>query len=185
MLKRILFAAVLLIMVQYAQAQPPGTVSARLKAQREAEQSATEEDYEKRIRKAELYGVYIPKDLGDVFAQLNKLTDEESRQKFRSISEEDAAHKLHFGLGRWMTRNWGFYGGSRLTKYLNDIGLYEPDDMVRFIIITYHREMNDQPLGVKELVANFQEVRRQEQEKRLSEGTIIHQETRKRTEKEN
>jgi hypothetical protein len=172
-------------MWQIGRTQPPGTVSAKLKAQKEAEQNMPEEDYESRIKKSELYGVYIPKDLGDVFAQLNKLTDEPSRYKFKSMTEEDARYKLHFSLGRWMTSNWGFFGGSRLTKYLNDIGLYEPDDMVRFLIVTYHRELNGKPLGVKELIAEFQEMRGREKEQRLQEGTIIHQETRKRKPNEN
>lgn len=185
MLKQISLLACLLGIVSIVQAQPPGTVSARIKAQQEAEQGILEEDYESRVKKSVLYGVYIPKDLGDVFAQLNQLTDEDSRLKFKSMSEDDAAHKLHFSLGRWITRNWGFYGGSRLTKYLNDVGLYEPDDMVRFLIITYHRELNGTPLGAKELIANFQDMRRLEKEKRLQEGTIIHQETRKRTQEEN
>lgn len=166
-------------------AQPPGTVSARLKAQAEAEQAPTEEDYQSRIKKSELYGVYIPKDLGDAFAQISKLTDEPSRVKFKSMTEEDARHKLHFSLGRWIINNWGFYEGSRLSKYLNDVGLFEPDDMARFIIITYHRELNGKPLGVKELVAEFQDMRQKEKDKQLQEGKVIHQETRKRTSKEN
>ena len=185
MLKKILLSASFLMIVQLAWSQPPGTVSARLKAQQEAEKDVQEEDYESRIKKTELYGVYIPKDLGEVFVQFNKLTDEDSRSKFKAMSEEDARHKLHFSLGRWIIRNWGFYGGSRLTKYLNDIGLYEPDDMTRFLIITYHRELNAKPLQVKELVAEFQEARRLEKEKRLQQGTVIHQETRKKAPKEN
>lgn len=182
MWKETFFSLLLMTVFQLAYAQPPGTVSKQLKAQKEAEaeQNAFEEDYDYRIRQQVLYGVYIPKDLADVFSQLNEKTDQDSRKKFMAMSEEDAGHKLHFSLGRWIIHNWGFYGGSRLTKYLNDIGIHNPDDMARFIIITYHRELNNKPLGVKELVEEFQEMREAERKKRLEEGEIIHEETRKR-----
>lgn len=157
-------------------AQPPGTVSARMAEAAEP----VDEAYEKRITKAELDGVYIPKDLNDAFRQLDLLTDESSRQKFKQMAEEDARHKLHFSLGRWITRNWGFYGGSRLTVHLNQSGLFEPDDMARFIIITYHRRLNRRPLEAPALIDEFQEMRRLEREKRLRQGKVIHEETRKR-----
>lgn len=185
MLRNTLLIAIISFTAQFAWSQPPGTVSAKLKAQAEAEKDPFKEKYENRVRKAELYGVYIPKDLADVFVQLKKLTDESSRTKFKAMNETDARQKLHFSLGRWMINNWGLYEGSRLSKYLNDIGLYEPDDMTRFLILTFHRELNKQPLQVKELIAEFQEIRRLEREKKLKEGTIIHQETRKRVVKEN
>ena len=182
MVKKALFSLLLIAVFQTAYAQPPGTVGAKIKAQKEAEaeQNAFEEDYDYRVRQEMLYGVYIPKDLEDVFRQLNEKTDETSREKFTAMSEEDAGRKLHFSLGRWIIHNWGFYGGSRLTKYLNDIGIFNPDDMARFIIITYHRELQRKPLGVKELVEGFQEMRATEREQRLQEGKVIHEETRKR-----
>lgn len=180
--KVVLILGFLLSMVSLSIAQPPGTVSQELKMREKAvsEESVFEEDYESRIRKESLYGVYIPKDLGDAFQQLNQLTDASSRAKFTAMTETDARHKLHFSLGRWIIHNWGFYGGSRLTKYLNDIGIFDPDDMARFVIITYHRELNGRPLGVKELVEEFQVLRETERQKRTLEGEIIHEETRKR-----
>lgn len=187
MWKQTFLSLLMVTFFQFAYAQPPGTVGAKLKAQKEAEaeSDAFEQDYETRIRKDMLYGVYIPKDLADAFHQLSQKTDQDSRDKFTAMSEEDARHKLHFSLGRWIIHNWGFYGGSRLSKYLNDIGIFNPDDMARFIILTYHRELNSKPLGVKELVEEFQEAHQAEQEERLKEATILHQETRKRPQKEN
>jgi hypothetical protein len=55
-----------------------------------------------------------------------------------------------------------------------------PEDMARFIIITYHRNLNRKPLNVKELVEQFAEKRRQEHLELLEGGKIIHEETRKR-----
>jgi len=149
-------------------------------AQKPAETKAEFDSlYQKRITQEYLYEVYIPRDLTDAFIQLNRLIDEPSKQKFRTLEEEEAANRLFFSLGRWITHNWGFYGGSRLSHFLRELGISHPEDMARFIIITYHRNLNRRPLEVKALVERFQEERRLEAEKRLKEGTILYEETRK------
>lgn len=144
----------------------------------------TEEEYEKafewRIRQDMLNGVYIPKDLGEVFTELNRLINADSKQKFKSAAEEVAARKLHFSLGRWMIVNWGFYEGSRLSEYLRKSGLTYPDDMARFLIISYHRYLNKKDLQVKEQIAAFQEMRKKEYEAERLKGELIHEETRQR-----
>ena len=134
--------------------------------------------YQKRIQKEYLNGVYIPKDLADCFIQLNRLTDDESKKKFKTMSEADAATKLHFSLGRWMIYNWSFYEGSRLSYYLKNLGISHPDDMAKFIIITYHRNLNKNKLEVKALIDDFAKKKEEEEKKRLEGGTIIHEETR-------
>ncbi len=139
-----------------------------------------EAEYQRRIRQETLNGVYIPKDLTDAFVQLNKLIDEESKMAFKTVPEDTAARKLFFSFGRWVTRNWGFYGGSRLSHFLRELGVTYPEDMARFIIITYHRNLNRKPLNVKELVEQFAEKRRQEHLELLEGGKIIREETRKR-----
>ena len=139
-----------------------------------------EKQYQKRIKKESINGVYIPKDLADCFIQLNQLTDKDSKIKFKNMSEEDAATKLHFSLGRWMIYNWGFYEGSRLSYYLKNLGISHPDDMAQFIIITYHRNLNKSKLEVKDLLDHYQMKQENLKKKRLEQGEIIHEETRKR-----
>lgn len=139
-----------------------------------------ESEYQERIKKETLYGVYIPQDLTDAFIQLNKLIEADDRQKFKSLSEEEAEHRLFFSLGRWIIHNWGFYGGSRLSHFLRELGVYHPEDMARFIIITYHRNLNRKSLDVKPLVESIQEKRLQEQQEKRKDGQILHEETRVR-----
>jgi Domain of unknown function (DUF6794) len=145
-----------------------------------ATEDAFEEEYQKRITKENINGVYIPKDLADCFIQLNRLIDDESKAKFKKMSEADAATKLHFSLGRWIIYNWSFYEGSRLSFYLKNLGVSHPDDMARFIIITYHRNLNREKLNVKELIDYFKMKKEKEKKKRLDEGEVIFEETRKR-----
>ncbi len=137
--------------------------------------------YQKRIQKEILDGVYIPKDLTDAFIQLNKLIDEDSKAKFKKMPEEEVSKKLFFSFGRWITYNWGFYGGSRLSNYLRGLGIYQPDDMASFIMIAYHRNLKQEKLDIKGLIQYFEEKREKEKETRLREGTILFQETRKLT----
>ncbi|MBI1223654.1 MAG: hypothetical protein GC192_00325 [Bacteroidetes bacterium] len=137
------------------------------------------EKYEWRLRQSVLYGTYIPKDVNEVILELNKKIDAKSKAKFSNVTEDEAATKLFFSLGRWMTHNWSLYEGSRLSKYMQDLGIHHPDDMVRFFIIVYHRSLTKQPLEVKQLVQKFTEKEEEEKRKRLEKGTILHEEKKK------
>lgn len=147
------------------------------------EPAQTKEEFEKnyqfRIRQEVLYGQYIPKDLEDAFVELNKRIDTDSKMRFKSVSEEEAVHKLYFSLGRWIIENWGFYGGSRLSYYLRELGVAHPEDMAQFIIVSYHRNLNRKELKIKEQVVAFQEKRKKEHQERVAKGSVLHEETRK------
>lgn len=164
-----LIGALLLIsQLGFAQGQPAAT------------ENEYEEAYDWRVRQEMLYGVYIPQDLGEVFVQLNKLSEPDDRANFRMLSERDAATKPFFGLGRWMSHNWGFYGGSRLTAYLNQMGLFHPDDMTRFLLIMYHRHLNKTQLDPKPVVEGLLTARQEYERNRILEnGEILNETTRK------
>ncbi len=153
-----------------------------------AQPPVSEEDFDKayeyRISQEILYGVYIPEDITDAFIQLNKLIDDDSRLKFKNMPEADAAVKLHFSFGRWITHNWGFYGGSRFSKYLNSLGLYDPDVMAKFVVITYHRNLNRKPLEVKALLEQFEKEKQAKEASEKSQQKIISEQTRKLTPEE-
>ena len=146
-----------------------------------ANEDEFEKNYQKRIKQEYIFGVYIPKDLGDAFIQLNRLVDKDSKDKFKKMPEQQASEKLFFSLGRWITYNWGFYEGSRLSHSIKELGISYPDDMARFIIITYHRNLNRQKLDIKDLIDQFEASRLKEDEERKRKGTVIHEETRKRS----
>ena len=137
------------------------------------------EKYDWRLRQTVLFGSYIPKDVNEVLLELNSKIDAKSKAKLAAVSEAEAATKLFFSLGRWMTHNWSLYEGSRLSKYMQDLGIHHPDDMARFFIIVYHRSLTKQPLEVKDLVASFQKKEDGEKRKKLEKGTILHEEKKK------
>lgn len=149
----------------------------------QGEPAATEADFEQkhewRVRQQMLYGVYIPQDLGEVFVQLNRLSESTDRAKFQRLSERQAATRPFFSLGRWISHNWGFYGGSRLTVYLNTLGLFHPDDMTRFLLVMYHRHLNDNPLAPQSVIEGLLTDRQAaEQQRLLEKGEVLYEETR-------
>ncbi len=153
-----------------------------LSAQQLGKPAETESEFDKayawRIRQENLDGVYIPKDLTEAFLELNRLTEKSSREKYRNAPEEEATHRLFFSLGRWITTNWSFYEGSRLSEFLRKLGLHHPDDMALFIMITWHRSLNQSPLEVKNLVDSLEAKRKEELKEYLERGTLLKEETR-------
>lgn len=126
--------------------------------------------YNENIKKSRLYGVYIPRDIPDAVQKLMELTEEKARESLKKIDEETVARKLFFGLGRWMSYNWNFDEGSRFSHYLRNKGLYDTDDMVTFMLITFHRNIMNKPLDsdnlLKKIIADRQKKNEEEKKKR-------------------
>jgi hypothetical protein len=155
----------------WAQKYEPADTEAQYKAQ-----------YEQRIKKERLFGRYIPKDLNDAFSQFTILIEEKDRQKFQMMNEEDAYHKLFFSFQRWIINNWGFEGGSRFSHYLKGLGLSHPEDMAAFVLVTYHRRLNNKDLGIKELAIKLKDNRKNGYLLYQKKGKIIDE---KKVEKKN
>ncbi|MBL7815380.1 MAG: hypothetical protein JNL70_10225 [Saprospiraceae bacterium] len=133
-------------------------------------------NYEWRIQQSKISGQYIPKDIFDAFNELNRLTDAESRQKFMSMAENDAARKLYFSLGRWITTNWGLYEGSRLGHYLREAGVSFPEDQAMAIIVCWHRSLNKKDINFKQVKEILAARRKKEREERLKKMPVIKEE---------
>ncbi len=148
-------------------------------AQKPAEnESEFEKRYKRQIVKDYLYGVYIPRDLTDAFIELNKKIDTDARLKYKNIPEDSVTNILFFSFGRWIIHNWNFYGGSRLSHYIKSMGIHHPEDMARFIMIAYHRNLNRNPLNIRELIGSFHLKQESEKDALLQNGEILEKQTR-------
>lgn len=136
--------------------------------------------YQKRIQQEMLYGVYIPVDLLDAFRELRRLSAKDDLAAFRSGNEAVVIPRLHFGIGRWMAHNWGFYGGSRFSDYLKGKGLHSPDSMIRFVLTTFHRHLNEMPLSEDLLLEALISEEEAEREERMKKAEVISSEKRVR-----
>ena len=136
------------------------------------------EIYAKRIKSEMINGVYIPVDLEDAHSELLRLSDPAGLASFKRAPENDVAQKLHFGLGRWILTNWGMEDGSRITHYFKLKGVPHPDDIVRIIIVTWHRKLNKRPMQVEEEIAAAKKRMEEAKAKRDADKKVITIETR-------
>lgn len=102
-------------------------------------------------------GVYIPKDLADCFAQINSFWDDSTKMQVKNLEEREFTSKVHLGFGMWIRNNWQLWGGSRLSKYFNDLGIFHPDDMSGIILVSYHRHLNNQEPNLEAQIQYYQD----------------------------
>ncbi len=124
-------------------------------------------NYEWRIKQATLAGIYIPKDIPDVFKQLIAKSDSNSLQSFKNMPETEAVNYQLDRLGRIMLNNWDFYEGSRISNHLRELGVTNPEDMSFFLLLTFHRHLNAKPLDIKPIVEKIKKFRYDKKQKEL------------------
>ncbi len=101
------------------------------------------------------FKVYIPKDLEDSFAELNKMLHPKYVKKIKNDEVE-----LHMGLGLWIRNNWGLWANSRLAKYFRELEVNHPDDMSSIILSNFKLHLNGKPLEVEKQIAYSKEYER-------------------------
>jgi len=87
-------------------------------------------------------GVYIPKDLLDCFAELDRMLHPDLKREMREGTPNKLAGRHHMGLGMWMRNNWGLWNGSRLAKYFRERGQNIEDEMSHMILTGYWRHLH-------------------------------------------
>jgi hypothetical protein len=137
-----------------------------------------EETYKRNIKKSRIGGVYIPKDIHEAIQELDALSPDGAKAKFTNAPEEVIATKLHFGLGRWISVFWNFEEGSRYVEYLRNLGITDPDHMIQFTIVSYHRYKNGKDLEIDKQVAHYKSERAKFLIEYREKQNIISKETR-------
>jgi len=113
-----------------------------------------------------LRGIYIPSNLQDCFKSLDKIYADSTKNKIAKLTEDEYLSRNHlFGIGVWMRNNWHLWGGSRLSKYFNQIGIYHPDDMSGIIMDSYHRYLRNEEIQLDKQVKYYQEYWKKVQNK--------------------
>jgi hypothetical protein len=104
-----------------------------------------------------LRGVYIPKDLDDCFKQIDSFWNDSTKQQVKLWTENEFSARAHHGFGMWMRNNWQLWGGSRLSKYFNNMGIYHPDDMSGIILDSYHRYLTGEDIKLEDQIKFYQD----------------------------
>jgi len=113
---------------------------------------------------------YIPKDLEDCFAELDKLWPAGKREEFRNKPEE-ALIEYHFELGMWMRNRWRLWAGSRLQNYFAALGVPHPESISSIIITSYWRRENHREIKLEEQIAEdraaWEQQKKEQQEEEV------------------
>lgn len=104
-----------------------------------------------------LRGVYIPSDLEDCFKQIDSFWSDSIQNEVKQWSEDKFTGRAHMGFGMWMRNNWQLWGGSRLSAYFNNMGIYHPDDMSGIILASYHRYLRGEPIELEAQIKMYQD----------------------------
>lgn len=100
-----------------------------------------------------LNGVYIPKHLEDCYQQLDSILSDSVKIEIKGMTESDFLNNTHFGIGMWVRNNWQLWGGSRLSKYLLDAGVFNhADTMSDFILSGYRLYLKEEPSSLEVFV---------------------------------
>lgn len=94
-------------------------------------------------------GIYIPKDLKDCLAQINKFWSDSTKNQVKQWTENKFTAETHLGFGMWMRNNWQLWRGSRLTAYFNTIGVYHAESISDIILTSYHRKLTGKEIGLE------------------------------------
>lgn len=121
------------------------------------QQKRLDEKNKVRYVKDTLDGVYIPKNLEDCFNQIDTFWNDSTKIQVKNLQEKEFVGRAHFGFGTWIRNNWCLWGGSRLSKYFNNLGIYHPDDMSGIILKSYYRYLNNKEIKLEEQVKYYQE----------------------------
>lgn len=120
-----------------------------------------------------LMGVYIPRDIEDSFKQLDLLVNDSTKQIVKKLSEKEFLANAHLGFGTWLRNNWQLWAGSRLSKFFNDQGIYNAEDMSGILLTSYHRKLNHQTIKLHEQIEEYKvywaNLNKLEQEKKIKD----------------
>jgi len=151
--------------VSFAQEPPQKeTPKVVIKTQKKRGDAVNDSLYQIRIQESELDGMYIPKDLYDVFKELDKLMDEDAKKIFMAYSDAEVDRKTHGSLGVWLEHKWSLSEGSRLSEYFRKMRVPHYDYMIGIIITSYHRHLHEKDLKIKEQVTFFRNIWNKKQE---------------------
>jgi len=120
---------------------------------------------------------YVPADLDSAIEHLKTTLPTSDIEFIKTASDSDIAG-LHHGFGTGLRNSWGLWGGSRLAKWFNKIGIHHPDDMSGLIISSLVTDLRGEPRNFEKEVANYikyweeaKEFEKQEEKEKLVRKT--------------
>lgn len=104
-----------------------------------------------------LRGQYIPIDLTDCLNILDSDFDDSSKNYVKQWTEDEFSARSHRFLGMQIRNGWQLWGGSRLTKYFNSLGVFDAENMSGIILVSYHRHLTGKIINLEEQIKEVQQ----------------------------
>ncbi len=86
--------------------------------------------------------VNTPNNLKEAHTELIRLLPADVVSQMKQGSQDDMI-QYHFSIGMWIRNKWGLWQGSMLSKYLDSLGVKEPDEQSGVILNTFWRRLNN------------------------------------------
>ncbi len=97
-----------------------------------------------------LRGYYIPIDISDCIAQIEKMLPDTVNEQIRRTKTEDFLAESHHNFGMYLRNTWQLWMGSRLTNYFNELGIDHPDTMSGAILAAYYKFLTVEDFNVSD-----------------------------------
>jgi len=97
----------------------------------------------------------VPTTLAEAHAELERVLPAEELKKIDAMKSEDEMIEYHFGIGMGIRNSWGLWGGSPLSKHMQELGFTHADDISGVILETLWCKRHGKPLRLKERAAEY------------------------------
>jgi len=110
---------------------------------------------------------YTPLNIADALSYLNCTWSDEFKDEFRKQDENDVITEFHFGIGRAIRNNWGFWSKKKnsLVKELESYGFSHPDDMSSAILSLFHRQLSNSYFDLGKELSKYKHINKKQKQK--------------------
>ena len=98
-----------------------------------------------------------PKNLEESINILMSVTSKEIKDWARCLSDQELNVILHHSLGQNIRNRWKLWRKSELSRYMNVLGIYHPDDMSSIILDSFQRRLKGEDIRLEEQIKYYQE----------------------------
>jgi len=106
----------------------------------------------------DIYDYPVPKNLNESFKLLDKTLDKEVIFLIKSLPEDSILTNKTIEYEMDFPYAWKIYDGSRLTKYFNKKGLFEPNYIYETILVAYHRYLNESEINLEQQIEKYNAI---------------------------
>jgi hypothetical protein len=119
-------------------------------------------------QKKSVHETRIPKNIEQCFKTLDKTMPDKEIELIKTLPEDSIYDHWEFKNGTDFFHAWKLYDGSRLTKYFNKLGLYGTHPIYQTILISYHRQLNNQDVRLAEQIEKWKAIQKADYEEYIA-----------------